>query len=236
MRGSPGARVVQAVCVLVSIVGSSTLFAQTADRCTAVLAPSVGKTIASINIATFATDIKKWACKQPNRSANMSVDSSGSAGLPIEGIPVQFGGTLNGKNASAWFDSNCNASSEPLSTPQAQRIAANLVPPAVVDAWKDCRIHEVENQTSPRRVKISGALSGGDNTVTLTLQWIPDPTSPAAPVVSELVGFNANCSDLPKRGSLLQGSITVECKRRGRSMMVFFLNTETEGSSNVLSF
>jgi len=222
--------------VLVSVVASSILFAQTADRCTAVLAPSVGKTIASINIATFATDIKKWACKQPNRSANMSVDSSGSAGLPIEGIPVQFGGTLNGKNAAAWFDSSCKSSDEPLTTSQAQRVAANLVPPAVVEAWKECRIHEVDTQTSPRRVKITGALSGGDNIVTLTLQWIPDPTSAAAPVVAEFVGFNINCTDLPKRGSLLQGSTTVECKRRGPGSMVFFLNTESDGSSNSLSF
>ena len=214
---------------------SSMVFGQTVDKCAAVLAPSVAATVPSITDSTFASDIRKWACKQPNYSKDATSVSSDSAGLPLDDIPAQFGGTLTGAKASMWFESNCRQHGEPFTDSQAQRIAAVLVPADVIEAWKKCRVHEVDSQKAPQRVKISGILSG-DKKVTLTLQWIPDPTSPIAPIVSEFVAFNAECRDVPKRDYVLNGSTTVECTRLGRSTMVFFLNTENQGSSNSLSF
>jgi hypothetical protein len=166
-------------------------------------------------------------------------------GFPIHGIPVQFGGDLDGKASTLWFDRNCSTedaskkakavygrSVDPI---QEEYIAAQLVPADVADHWCACVAHgafDISEYTK-RAFNIKNDLvilsaELNEPLVKLTLKWNPRSGDTAPPKVRSLLVFGADCpaSDNPFAiGAVLGAETELTCKRRADMPMAFVVET-----------
>lgn len=146
----------------------------------------------------------------PRTAATVSNSNEGglSVAVPIKGVPVQFGGNLKGSDAAAWFGKYCSSNSGTISDEQAAFVAASLVPPDAVAAWRDCVTAKLKAVNSQR---LTMAFSLSEPSVTLTINWNPDALRTDAPrATSNLLVFGATCSNPILKDQRLTGSQVIQ--------------------------
>ncbi len=232
----------RAHCVLqVVLIGvlTTSVPAQEQDRCRVILTQSVGDRLTlargayqQVEQGDYQQQVVAWMCN--NRGGTLGLDDNLKAGF-IRGIPVQFGGDLDGDSATAWFDSHCGTGPRSIPVKQADAVVAQLVPLHNAEHWLACITHSAYDwQIRIRRaqdlkelaIKLAAVLDG--SSIQLTATWQPPASGYDPPQVTSFLVFGADC---PIRGSgfaigapLTQTS-TMTCQRRGDSAVAFVLGT-----------
>jgi len=188
-----------------------------------------------------------------NRGAEESHGNGGSlnVGVPIQGIPVQFGGDMKSSDASKWFDQHCgnnasslnnsssnaSASSKSNSASMAQSgnftnaqveaLSYQFLPAQSVNAWKSCMLAKIGSQNA-QHITMTSSQNG--STITLKLDWHPDALRPDAPIVSEFWADGATCDNPPSPNQPIGSSRLILCKAKPDSAVTIVLNTN-QGSA-----
>jgi len=190
-------------------------------------------------------------CAHRGSSATQATGGGLNVGIPIHGIPLQFGGDLSSQDSAMWFDQNCsknssssnnsgrqtsgsaqanssqNSMSGMFTNSQIEALASQFMPSQNVEAWKSCMLAKIGSHKSDR-VELSYSRNG--LALTVKIVWNPEATRPDAPVVRDFIVFGANCSNAPKPDEQLLPSQVVLCKPEGNSAVTIALNTN-QGSA-----
>jgi len=261
------------VCIAISLCTAA--HSQESDSCSVVLAQELKSKLDVFLSSTSANSSSAQASNQASRSANLSGSYSlnealgdwmcahrGSSatqatggglnvGIPIHGIPLQFGGDLSSQDSAMWFDQNCSKNSSTLSNSgqqasgsaqanssqnsmsgmftnsQIEALASQFMPSQNVEAWKSCMLAKIGSHKSDR-VELSYSRNG--LALTVKIVWNPEAIRPDAPIVRDFIVFGANCSNPPKPNEQLLPSQVVLCKPEGNSAVTIALNTN-QGSA-----
>lgn len=261
--------------VLVAVLVSASASAQQADDCSAVLAESLKTTLDTRSTGSLGNSSsldKRDASSSRNtdsgsrylsreltdamcskRGAAESHGNGGSlnVGVPIQGVPVQFGGDMKSSDASQWFDDYCGNSSDALhnsgstsslnaksksssdaesgnyTNAQSEALALQFLPAANVEAWKACMLAKISSQKAQH---ITMTSSQNASTITLQLDWHPDALRSDAPVVTEFWADGATCSNPPLPNKPIEASRLILCKANPNSAVTIVLNTN-QGSA-----
>jgi len=207
------------------------VFGQDADLCKDILNEHLKDIVTASSSMSFESTVQNWMCSNRGGSEQHSQDSGLSVGVPIQGVPVQFGGNLDGADASAWFDNHCGSNAGSISSNQAQFVAASLMPRESIGAWKQCMFEKLGSHRNDS-LTIEYSLNGSE--ITFTIHWQPDPRKMEQPVVTgNTLVAGANCDNPLRDGDKLNGSQIVLCHRLGSSPVTFALNTDQGGAGPV---
>lgn len=143
------------------------------DRCRSIIPPTGA--VRTIDLSTKnEIDLLDYSLIKRSSSKTSNLDSSGNATIPIEGVPVSFGGTF--KNAKSKYSAVESARYYELH--QSEMIDYRLVEgdPILVQAWSDC-----VGKTRGLSASFS-KLSNDGLKFKLNIQWIPAQNNQSAQI------------------------------------------------------
>jgi hypothetical protein len=195
--------------------------------------------------------VQDWMCASQGATTSQGTSGGLNVGIPIHGIPLQFGGDLSSQDSAMWFAQHCSTNSSNFSnsgsqssgsagsnasrnsangfftTSQVEALASRFMPKQNVDAWKACMLAKIGNQKS-ERIGMSYSING--SALTVRISWHPDAIRNDAPLVREFYAFGASCQNAPKRNEPLVDSELIVCTADGDSAITIALNTN-QGSA-----
>jgi|HubBroStandDraft_6_1064221.scaffolds.fasta_scaffold256072_1 hypothetical protein len=120
------------------IVSSQLAHAQAADRCGDILKQGIFNQFKSLNQANYSSRLKDAVCQSSNSSTGNSSGGGLSVGIPIDGVPIKFGGDYNEKHVGELKQSYCHQGSSALNNDDLQWIMQQIASQEIVSAWSHC--------------------------------------------------------------------------------------------------
>jgi len=194
---------------------------QSSSVCRDVLADQLKNRISFNSGSAFASNMQAWMCSQRNSTSRSSNSGGLSVGVPIDGVPLQFGGNLSGSDANSWFNAHCDQKSQTMSDQQAESVSLALLPPDAIQAWSRCI--DRTTPTSLQRLGMSPTTNASRLTITIT--WQPDAIRLDPPVVNQFLVAGATCENPLRANDRLSGSQAIICTRLANQETVVVLNT-----------
>ena len=128
--------------------------AQAADRCGDILKQGIFDQYRSLNQNNYSSRLKDALCQSSSSSSGNSGGGGLSVGIPIEGVPIKFGGNYDEKHVNEMKQNYCHDGSSSLDNGDLRWIMQQVASQAVVAAWSRC-MHDT--------VRSSGLVGAIDN-------------------------------------------------------------------------
>jgi hypothetical protein len=197
------------------------------DQCKDVLADGVRSTISLSSTSSQASNTADWFCSE-SFLTYLSTRSAGfSLKVPIDGVPVEFKGTSDNRDAMTQRNNYCGRSTKQFSQQNAISVWRQVADPSIVQAWVDCMSHKGNVGSVAQGVQLSLADVGGGIVVAVG-KFQPAFTGQPAPSIYSFDVTGLKCTkDRMKSGAELTFEGLAEtCTRSGDAEAVAILLTD----------
>jgi hypothetical protein len=152
--------------------------AQAADRCRDILKQGIFNQFKTLNQGNYSSRLKDAMCQSSNSSSGNSTGGGLSVGIPIDGVPVKFGGDYDQKHVDELKQNYCRQTSSSLDSGDLQWIMQQIASQEVVAAWSHCMGNfakssgltgAIDNVNGPQfNFKVSWSAAFGVNEATVS--------------------------------------------------------------------
>src|SRR5688572_10070163 len=211
-------------CVLAS------KFSPAQDQCRDVLEAAYNKL--SINqSSSAAAAAKSWFCSDKFLSDIGSNAAGGTITVPIEGVPVEFGGSSNSERSLQIREQFCQSSSSSFSSEEAFVMFSQVVEKRTIEAWENCMRDRLRNTGSG--ITLFESVSGNDIYVTARFNIINDADRTTRPIVIGCYysGVTMIAGQWTKGTEVTTGGIIQQFKRKNENEPVSITLQTTQGLS-----
>ena len=181
-----------ALAIIASVVSLAALAsAEATDHCYDVLSDHLLHQYSSLDQHNLSQSLRNSACNEIN-SGNSGSSSVGlSVGLPIDGIPMDFGGSYGSQYKNYLSTKYCSDSASQLSSNDLHELEQRSADPQAYKQWGDCMRTELQIQSHGTGLQL--AVTGDGDDFVLQARW---ETPPAGANQTTITGFYPVCGEL----------------------------------------
>lgn len=206
-----------------SVVSFVTLFSQALyAECRDILEQGIRNTYQSLRTSSLRSAFYDGFCNHTIQKATSSSGGGLSIAFPVEGVPVDLGGSYDESSGNSFQQELCGNRQGGLSDGKYEKLLQAVADPAIVQAWSQCNANE-------GGVLITGKLNGSRLILSLRFRNVGSISS------TELVGDAAFdgviCPRMWVDGMRLDGSTKfMQCDRIGEKPVTVTINTAFNGA------
>lgn len=191
--------------LLAVLVGLEALLAHAAgaqtfdcNLCKELLKGGVFESRVQIDLSSSSSTLRTWSCSAKSESDRKEVSGLLSAVVPVEGLPVEFGGKYSEASLRAWQERQCSRADRDASFFSLSSSQRTTVSSALTQAFTACTS---SCGGGGRGLLCTLALDPSSNSFDVNVRYGRTDDGEALPSFKEVVPVNATCPVAPERGA-----------------------------------
>ncbi|MGV1913847.1 hypothetical protein [Agrobacterium vitis] len=113
--------------------------AEAASDCDAILEQGVRNTYQKVDATNLQSKISNSLCSSYSKSSGSKGGGGLSVGIPIDGVPLTFGGNYSKTDLENIASQSCKNDSSSLSDDQYHKVLSMVADARIVEAWSKCK-------------------------------------------------------------------------------------------------
>lgn len=219
------------------LLGAATLViaqgAHATDECAAVLAGGAQDSIVLQSRHQYASEATDFFCSDKFRSFVENNKGGFGLTLPIEGVPVTFGGDSRSDRAFTQRDTFCAKAERRLAEDASLALAVSVTSKARVDAWLAC--HGLKSELGRLKisdvVKIETLPAADGRFLVLRASWTPVPFSAEPSFVRLHLSSGLTCQPMAPNAKIPTSGLSTLCERTSDDAQTIALEAKANEST-----
>jgi hypothetical protein len=205
--------------------------------CDAILSQGVFDQVFIDTSRSISESLFQWLKTSSYKEVKNRIDGGLSIGLPIKGIPIEFGGDFSEDEFEKWKQEIDKGNSRNFTENESLKIVSSSASKVIADAWVACIKTSVLPPVGNTNAPIIGLLcelngTENDETIFFKARWIPNSVTDLSPTVTNLTVVGAKILDQTSFAigdEVPFGGITIVLQRVDKQQIAVNLDT-TKGS------